>query len=275
MDIKDVFALAEPRRESLHAFEAAAALAATHGAHLTGALIWPPVVRCEADMYVVGEAVGALLDTYAAEARALEADYKTRFEDLARRTGVRAEWRHLAGRETEEAVVNARYADVAVAASGAAPSARALAEGLVLASGRPLLLVPPRGLEHLGRRALVAWNASREAARAVSDALPILSRADAVALLVVDPDAHADDVGREPGADIARHLARHGVDVDVRRAACAGRDAGLVILEQAAAFAADLVVMGAYGHSRLTELVLGGATRTVLREATLPVFMAH
>lgn len=109
----------------------------------------------------------------------------------------------------------------------------------------------------------------------MADALPLLVRADAVELLVVDHERRAGSHGQEPGADIARHLARHGARVEVRRLSSGGEEVGRLLLSQAAAFGADLLVMGAYGHSHLREWVFGGVTRTVLHEGGLPVLMSR
>ena len=108
----------------------------------------------------------------------------------------------------------------------------------------------------------------------MADALPLLVKAEAVEVLVVDHERNAGH-GQEPGADIARHLARHGARVDVRRLSSGGKDVGTLLLSEAVAFHADLIVMGAYGHSRLREWMFGGVTRTVLYEAGLPVLMSR
>jgi nucleotide-binding universal stress UspA family protein len=118
----------------------------------------------------------------------------------------------------------------------------------------------------------VAWNGSREAARAVADALPLLAAAERVSILMVRPEP--DGMGAPPGADVTHHLGRHGVKVEPVRIDDAG-DVGALLLARCAAAGADVLVMGAYGHSRLRELVLGGATRTVLHETTLPVLLSH
>lgn len=136
-----------------------------------------------------------------------------------------------------------------------------LAESLVMASGRPIILFPPGGTVTRLRRILVAWNPTREAIRAVADALPLLVRAETVEVLVVDHQSHQGSHGQEPGADIARHLARHGVQAEARRPSSGGEDVDHLLLSRAADFGADLLVMGAYGHSHLTEWMFGGVTR--------------
>jgi nucleotide-binding universal stress UspA family protein len=127
----------------------------------------------------------------------------------------------------------------------------------------------------LGERVLVAWDGSREAARAVSDALPILERAASVLVVSISPESAPRRRGALPDAAIAVHLARHGIEAAVRSVETDQMDVGEALLASAADGNCDLLVMGAYAHSRLRELVLGGATQTVLARTTLPVLMAH
>ncbi|MGH6943153.1 MAG: universal stress protein, partial [Geminicoccaceae bacterium] len=122
---------------------------------------------------------------------------------------------------------------------------------------------------------VVAWDASRAAARAVSDALPLLERAKSVTVVSVNPRPNLFGHGEVPGADIALHLARHGLKVEVHRLEARDIDTANAILSYVADAGCDLLVMGGYGHSRLRELVLGGVTRTMLGEMTVPVLMAH
>jgi nucleotide-binding universal stress UspA family protein len=122
---------------------------------------------------------------------------------------------------------------------------------------------------------MLCWNASRESARAAADALPFLAAAEKVVVLVVDPRSSAGGHGAEPGADVATWLARHGVKVTVQRDVAADADIGGVILSRAADHGADLIVMGIYGHSRVREMILGGASRSLLSSMTVPVLMAH
>jgi nucleotide-binding universal stress UspA family protein len=152
----------------------------------------------------------------------------------------------------------------------------ALIEAALFETGRPVLITPYAGkFNSVGTRALIGWNASPQAARAVHDALPLLTHASSVTVLVIDAATGEAVHGEEPGADIAKLLARHGLEVTLHRVAGGGLSPGDVLLNEAAELNADLIVMGGYGHSRLREMVLGGATRTLLRQMTAPVLMSH
>lgn len=178
------------------------------------------------------------------------------------------------------AAVHARYADVAIMTrptEGAGVELREeIIEGVLFHSGRPALIVPPnwKGAT-IGKRVVVAWDASREATRALSEAQALLEKADKVTVVTVDAKPKMFGHGDQPGANIAAHLSRRGLPADVRNVDSMGRSASLAILEEATALDADLVVMGGYAHSRLRELVFGGATRELLRSANVPLLMAH
>jgi nucleotide-binding universal stress UspA family protein len=150
-------------------------------------------------------------------------------------------------------------------------------EHLILSAGRPVLLLPSAGsFEKPGRRVLIAWDGSREATRAIHDAMPFLSHTANVMLLTVNATGDEPPRHRIPGADIALTVARHDVKVDVREVTVASdTPVGDVLLSQAAESGCDMIVMGAYAHSRLHELVLGGATRTILKSMTMPVLLSH
>lgn len=154
--------------------------------------------------------------------------------------------------------------------------AHAVVEQVVLHSSRPVLVVPYVGrFDPFGDNVLVAWNDSREAARAIADAMPLLTRAKQVRVLQCTTPLGIDDETIAARLEALRcWLMWHGVDAEVRHEATA-IDVGNVLLSRAADFESDLIVMGAYGHSRWTERVLGGATRTLLQSMTLPVLMSH
>lgn len=178
------------------------------------------------------------------------------------------------------AAVHSRYADVAVMTrptdGPGAELREEIIEGVLFHSGRPALIAPPnwKGGE-IGKRVVVAWDASREATRALSEAQSILEKAEQITVITVDAKPKMFGHGDQPGANIAAHLSRRGLPSDVRNVDSMGRNASAAILEEAKALNADLVVMGGYAHSRLRELVFGGATRELLRSADLPLLMAH
>lgn len=143
-------------------------------------------------------------------------------------------------------------------------------------SGRPVLVVPEGHAAALPpKRAVIAWKPTREASRAVSDAMPLLHKADVVDVLVIDPAVGESAHGGEPGADIAAHLARHGLRVEVATRASMNFSVAYAVLDYARTVGADLIVAGGYGHSRLREAMLGGTTRELLQTTHLPVLFSH
>ncbi len=276
---KSLLVPVDQRERSRRSLEVAADLARAFDAHLTGLYVRPRMyipsaARIEPGVELVMEYQRKAVDELAASARA-------HFDRAVGRASARTEWRVDEGDTAEVAITHARYADLVVTnqtdpedESSAGPSH--FAESIIMAVGRPVLIVPFVGhFDTVGQTVLVCWNASREAARAVSDALPLLQRAKTVRVLAIDPTASAEGHGEVPSADISLFLARHGVNAVASRTPSAGLDAGDVILSHAADHGIDLIVMGAYGHSRLREVVMGGATRTVLRQMTVPVLMSH
>jgi nucleotide-binding universal stress UspA family protein len=176
------------------------------------------------------------------------------------------------------AVRHAHQADLCViaAGNGAHDPAPDLFVDLLVGSGRPVLVVPPHYLPRSGKRyAVVAWQPTREAARAVHDALPLLKDAEQIDVLVVDPQLAANDHDLMPGADIATHLARHGLTVNVVAIPSLGESTAAAILRFVVESGADLLVAGGYSHSRWREQLLGGVTRSLLARAPVPVLFSH
>ncbi|MEW6689823.1 MAG: universal stress protein [Pseudomonadota bacterium] len=203
------------------------------------------------------------------------------YDECARRTGyARIEWRETDQDALAAVALHARYADLVVIGQKNEewPSgvSKEFEERLLLAAGRPVLVVPyafeRRGL---GERIVIAWNASREAARAVADALPLLQRAKHVHVVAFNASHAGGAHGEVPGADIGLTLTRHGVKLTVSQYEARDIDVGNLLLSRAFDYSADMIVMGAWGHSRLQELVMGGVTRTLLQSMTVPVLMSH
>ncbi|PTM40291.1 universal stress protein [Bosea sp. 124] len=150
---------------------------------------------------------------------------------------------------------------------------RGLIEAALFESGRPVLIIPPGSERFSARRILIAWDGGASAARAVGDAMPFLTRAEEVEILSVSGEKDLSSV--IAGADLAPHLARHGIKVTVRNIALTQPDVASEIRQAATDFGADLVVSGAYKHSRLREWLLGGVTQSLLKDCTLPILMSH
>ena len=147
-------------------------------------------------------------------------------------------------------------------------------EAALFQSGRPVVVVPYIQKSGLTlNRVLVCWDGGRQAARAIADALPFLHRAKTIEVVIVVTEPLKS--GELPDADIARHLARHELNVDLTRIVTEGTDVANTILSYAADVSADFIVMGGYGHSRLREFILGGVTRELLSSMTIPTLMSH
>jgi nucleotide-binding universal stress UspA family protein len=278
MRYKDLLVQVDDTRSCAKRIDLAVALAVVHEAHLTGVYI----VSEPSPASFVG-VPGELLADLQQKARERANLALGRFAEMAKRNQIGFETRVDRVLYTEVAdalATNARYADLVILGQhdpdDPAGGPRYLPEEVILGSGRPALIVPYIGpATTFGERVIVAWDASREAARAVNDALPLLQRAKAVGVVTVNPGDKPFGHGEEPGADIGLHLARHGIKVEVQRVEAHDLDTANAILSHVANEGADLLVMGAYGHSRLREIVLGGVTRTILAEMTVPVLMSH
>ena len=253
--------------------EQGCALALAFDAHLVGLAVLPPLsIPGTSATEVVIDMLAEQWELDRAALAALAED----FAGKAQAAGVsKVEPRFVVGFPENEVALHGRYADLIVVGQ-VPPKEGGIAQSLVLNAGRPVIIVPhdyePR---RVGERVLVAWNASREATRALTDALPILSRASQVDVVTVNAAPRREGHGELPGADIALYLTRHGVRANVLQTSGSDIDVGEWLLSRAADLGSDLLVMGAYGHSRLRELVLGGATRTVLESMTIPVLMSH
>ncbi len=259
--------------------EVAGGLALQHDAHVTGLFVIPamrvyPVVT----LHVPPEFFETQRRAFEEQAE----DVRRRFEDYCERNMVRHEWRleHSVSPLIADTVIShALRSDLVVASQPAreeiADIESDFAERIVMESGRPILFVPRMGrFAGAGKEIVCGWNATRESARAVYDALPLLQKAEKVHLAWVDPmkDEDAEDL---PGADMAAALARHDVDAVAEEVVSGGIGVGEALLNHVADTGADLLVIGAWGHSRLREYVFGGATQHLMDHMTVPVIFSH
>jgi nucleotide-binding universal stress UspA family protein len=278
MAYKTILVHCDASAKVAHRLAVAADLAERQGAHLVGLHCRQPFQSPA--FFDGGMPTTTLLTAYEAGVKADEAAASAAFAKAVKGRHLSHAWRVVEGFDDDALAVHARYADLVVVGQydpeQSTPTPADLPETVALATGRPTLVVPHIGVQKaLGKTILLCWNASRESARAASDALPLLAAAEKVVVLAIDPKSSPTGHGAEPGADAAGWLARHGVKVTVQRDVAADTDVGSVILSRAADHDADLIVMGIYGHSRMREMVLGGASRTLMASMTVPVLMAH
>ena len=262
------------------ALAAAAAIARHEGSHLDVQCV--AAYRLTIDASPMG-ATTILLDNTTAEAAALASELM----DWARKalpadlTQVSLQSGISAAEGIDAAVARTiRYADLIVLTQpygkGRSPLLVTVAETALFGTDAPVLVVPegPTDYDQPFRHALVAWNSGAEALSAIRRALPLLQAAERVDIVMVDPPGHSAERA-DPGGSICRMLSRHGVSAEVSILAQTLPRVSDVILRHASEHGADVIVMGAYGHSRFREAIFGGATREMLERATLPVLMAH
>jgi nucleotide-binding universal stress UspA family protein len=272
MAIKDIvlYVGRDPRQGAR--LEAALSLAKRFEARIVGvyALSYPVLPG-----YVQIDIGTDLIEQRMAEMREEAGEARASFEDKLQREGVAGEWRLIEGNPIDAMALSTRYGDIAVVGQ-ADPDhpgpADSMADELVLAAGRPIIVWPYVGnYDAFGNQIMVAWNGTREGVRALYDAMDFLTRAAKVVVCSVNPP----DREHIAGADISTHLARHGITAEAHHIIAPDLDAGDALLSAAADFGTDFLVMGAYGHSRIRELALGGVTRHVLKTMTMPVLMSH
>ena len=278
MKLCDILVHIDQSPRALMRLDIAAELARQHGAHLTAL----QVIDVALPVMAMGDGGGGaviaeLMEQMRQSALAAGVKLKVAFEAALARDGIMGEWRQVEGTTQEILALHGRYADLLVLGQDDPESDSAgLLEAMVFDCGRPVLAIPFAGsFKTIGKRVLVGWNASREASRALHDALPLITKAETATVFLAKATRGLDGHGEEPGADIARHMVRHGLKVEVAMAIAHDVPDSALLLNHANDMGADLLVMGAYGHWRLREFILGGMTRSLLREMTVPVLLSH
>jgi nucleotide-binding universal stress UspA family protein len=275
--IKDIVVNLSVTKAGGTAGDYAVSVAGALDAHIAGiAFVYDPIVPISGTGYIPAE----VIETQQADNEAAAKSAIDRFAEATRRAGLSAEPltipASLAGAGDQFGRIARRF-DLAVVGQAEPETSTIediIAETTLFESGRPMIVVPyiqkaPLKLDNV----MVCWDGSRQAARAIGDAMPLLTRAQRVEIVVITNERGKQD--EIEGADMGQHLARHGLKVEVHRIAGGNIDVADALLSHAADSGIDFMVMGGYGHSRLREFVLGGVTHTILRSMTVPVLMSH
>jgi len=275
--IKDLLVNIPVGAASTPVLDYAVSVATAYDAHISGvAFAYEPVVPGT----VFDGVAASIIATYRAESEKAGKAAVAKFDEAVRRAGVSADSHLLESGPTGAGELFAQVArqfDLVVVAQTDPEQdspEELLPEAALFGSGRPVLVVPyiqKTGLKL--DRVMVCWDGSRAAARSIADAMPFLERSKAIDVVTVAREQGSRDT--LPGFDIAHHLARHKLKVDLKRIVASDIDVASALLSHAADIGADLVVMGGYGHTRLREFILGGATRGILESMTVPVLMSH
>jgi len=273
--ISDIAVYVEPNSGQRPTFEAAAKLAAEQDATVTGVYAIPSVYTTligAADAPLPADVINQYEETSKQRAEHLQAE----FTQVMEAANVRHVWR--IEKDTPEIAVSEvfRYADVGMVSqprNGQLYNQRQVINQILLRSGRPVLVIPYIGArESIGERVLVGWDGGAQCTRAVHDALPVLVDSDWVEVISIEND-QKDSLGSN--VPVSEHLARHGVEVRATTYPETELDPGSVLLNCASDHGADMIVAGAWGHSRAREYIFGGTTRTLLNNMTVPVWLSH
>ena len=258
---------------------AAAAIADKSASHVIGLYVIPaPELRFANAV----EAVMVEMDGDRRYFQGQETAVRQAFEEAILSAGIAGEFRVVNALEhtiASTVIAHARQADLVIVGRSNSSSSRAIGAGfseeIIISSGRPTLLMPLNQQATVRtERAIVGWNGSREAARAAFDSIPLLKLANEVVIILVEPESGEQVQTESTGIDLTKAFARHGIKVrpfDFH----SSLEAGQALLEQVESRGAGLLVMGAYGHARLREFILGGATRSVLKAMPVPVLFSH
>lgn len=276
MPVKTIAIILTQAETARPVFEAAEAIAGEHGAHviaLHGEVIEPPPVLSPLDL-PDSSVIASLYDAAAEKSARIRAV----FDDCVARSSVSCEWRPFkgsSGAATAGLIDSVRAADLVIASQ---PQRGNVSEhdSILFDGGRPILFIPwtDRQFKQF-KRVLIAWDGSRGAARATFDGLGLLHAATEIEIFTIDARSGADQPADLAAAEIAASLSRHGLTVTTRSQASERLPISAVLENRCSDFGADLMIMGAYGTSRIMERIFGGATHVLLESMTVPVLMSR
>jgi nucleotide-binding universal stress UspA family protein len=259
-------------------------LAHEHGAHLTGVCA---AVDGDDDLFEPREPFGAdrlggvgLMERSLAATPSYGADrVEQRFRDALRLHAIGGDWYPIDGPDTAELVALAKTVDLAVLGQFSRETRTRTAfrpEEIAVACGRPVLIVPYAGtFTAVGEHVLVAWDGTREATRALNDALPLMAKAKIVTVMTVLAQQSEFEQAHAGLQRAVRHLEHHGIPARAEESMRGDLAVSDVLLSRAADLGADMIVAGAYHHSQLREALMGGVSRDLLRHMTMPLLMSH
>lgn len=278
MNPKDLVVFVEEEEGRYNRLKFAVSIAEMWKAHVIATFVASRLELSPHRSFARGEGLRTMIENHKADVEREEAETRAFFEKLVKNRPVTSEWRFSSNEAGESLMLHARHAALAIVG----PSSRvigpittlSLSEDIIFASGRPTLMLPTDWpAERLPRRIVVGWNGGREATRAIAAAMPFLMAAEAVYLVVVPESKVRNLFGEDPGIDMSRHLARHGVPVVLEQ--CEGERARQALLERVAYHDADMLVMGAYSTPKISEYIFGSVTRTLLEQAEIPLFLSR
>lgn len=277
--IKDILVLCDAGEANNFRIETALLFAKVYSAHATGMYLVPyPVIPVYGGVFpdVVPYTASDQLDKATGIATELENSFRKKAKEL----NVPCEWKTIDGINLRYIIDNARYADIVVVPQGYSrygeENTQKFDDYLAIHLGRPLIVIPDlKKVFRLPKKVIIAWDESHEAARAVHDALPLLQYAEYVQVVSVSVSSEEEKAGMIYCDDLRNHLSHHGIDVDAVTINQSNKGTGGTILASALEFDADLIVMGAYGHARIKEMVLGGATSYLLKNTTIPLLLSN
>jgi nucleotide-binding universal stress UspA family protein len=278
MGFKDILVHVDSTPASAVRLRLGISLARRFGARLCGLHVTPDP---DVPPYFKPSAVARIAKLYRESAREAAVLAEAHFREAIKGLDVDAAWQSIEGDIAGVLAERARFSDLLVLGQYDTENPPTIAafttpEKVVVDAGTPILVVPTRGsFDDMGRHILVAWDGSRESARALRDAMPLLRAAERVSLLAIDPNRQGHMHPDANPAEVVAHLARHGVRANTTEVSFGEKNVTNILLVQAAQLRADLLIMGAYGHPRLLEFWLGGTTQDLLNRAPIPVLMSH
>jgi nucleotide-binding universal stress UspA family protein len=287
MALKDILVYLDQTDRAIHRLRLAADLARRHASRLTALYVRERNADQEEERKTaeLGLASAQEIDRLNQRAAAAMNDVAARLRSvldaLQEEHGLETVWRAVDGTAATIVPQHARYADLCVLGQDSPPDRRAIdysfSEQVLFLTGRPVLFIPADGtFATLGRNLAVGWNSSRPAARAVHDALPLIERAERTTLLTVNPSQFFDQRGMLPRERMVEHLSCHSASIEQRHVdGIAAGSIAATLQAEARKAGADLLVVGAFGHAKLWEKLLGGVTRDLLETMSLPLFMSH